>query len=374
MHNRHPLFTKLSAIGVTVLLATGCSSFAKNPVAERNELRQSSDASSEYRNRIGRHLYAGIGLGSSLKEPDTSEVPDVDVDDRVSGGGQITLGVDLSRQWSIELHAADLGNAGISPTGEISYRTFGGSALFYLGKNRHNWKREGLSGFGRIGYSALQNESIGDVEFEQINSTHFLFGAGVEYMTRLGLGLRLEGIAFEEDAQYGQLGLIYRTGRRERSRPIEIVQAPAPVIQQPVIPQPIIAAPVPALAVQPMVEEIPYDSCSEFSGTLEGVKFHTDSANLTTEADLILEGVASRLAECPSAPIGLTAHTDSVGEDAYNQKLSSERAKSVMRFLVNRGIDISRIQARAFGETRPIDTNETAAGRERNRRVELITN
>ena len=65
-------------------------------------------------------------------------------------------------------------------------------------------------------------------------------------------------------------------------------------------------------------------------------------------------------------------HTDSVGAEAYNQDLSKRRAQSVLRYLESRGIDSSRITARAFGETQPIDSNDTAQGRSRNRRVELI--
>jgi len=83
--------------------------------------------------------------------------------------------------------------------------------------------------------------------------------------------------------------------------------------------------------------------------------------------------VADRLAECPTTPVTISAHTDNVGDDNYNQNLSKGRAKSVLRFLFDRGIDINRMQARAFGETRPIDTNDTAEGRTRNRRVELST-
>jgi len=80
------------------------------------------------------------------------------------------------------------------------------------------------------------------VDFERVNETHFLFGAGLEYMTRVGLGVRLEGFAFDEDARFAQLGLIYRTGRREQVR--QIVQAP-------VAPEPVIVAPVPAVTVEP---------------------------------------------------------------------------------------------------------------------------
>ena len=171
--------------------------------------------------------------------------------------------------------------------------------------------------------------------------------------------MRAEGISFEEDAQFAQLGLIYRTGRRSERKPVEIVQAPAPVY----VPEPEPVAAVPADAPDP---------CVVFDGVLEGVNFHTDSAQLTDTAVNVLDGVASTLSQCDSAPISLSAHTDSVGAEAYNQDLSKRRAQSVLRYLESRGIDSSRITARAFGETQPIDSNDTAQGRSRNRRVELI--
>ncbi len=370
--------TKLAVISLTAILATGCSSFGKNPSVTRQSadsttaLRQNTDAQPRYENRIERHLYAGIGFGPSRMNPDTSQAPAFDVDETVDAGGQLTLGMDLSRQWSLELHTANLGSAGLSPQGRINYSIHGASALFYLGKNRHNYRRHGFSGFTRFGYAVLQNSAEDGVDYEQVNPSHFLFGAGLEYMTRLGLGLRLEGIAFEEDAQYAQLGLIYRTGRRDRRRTqtIETVERAAP---EPIVaPEPLIAPPVPALVVQEVYEPAPVNTCSQFNGTLEGVTFHSDSARLTDEANFILEDVAVRLSECSSTPVSISAHTDSVGNDQYNQDLSRERAKSVLRFLVQRGIDIGRMNARAFGETKPIDTNDTPEGRKRNRRVELI--
>ena len=67
----------------------------------------------------------------------------------------------------------------------------------------------------------------------------------------------------------------------------------------------------------------------------------------------------------------IAGHTDSSGEDAYNLRLSQERAESVLAFLVAQGIEANRLQARGYGETQPVADNGTNAGRERNRRVEF---
>ena len=74
----------------------------------------------------------------------------------------------------------------------------------------------------------------------------------------------------------------------------------------------------------------------------------------------------------PKLKASIEAHTDSVGSDAYNQKLSERRAASTVKALTDLGVDSSRIKAVGFGETRPVASNETAEGRAENRRVEAV--
>ena len=74
----------------------------------------------------------------------------------------------------------------------------------------------------------------------------------------------------------------------------------------------------------------------------------------------------------PSLKLEVEGHTDSVGTDEYNMKLSENRADSVRAYLVQQGINASSIPARGFGESQPVATNDTAAGRQQNRRVELV--
>ncbi len=77
----------------------------------------------------------------------------------------------------------------------------------------------------------------------------------------------------------------------------------------------------------------------------------------------------------PSFKLSLEGHTDDVGTDVSNQKLSEDRANAAKAYFVNKGIDESRITTTGFGESKPIADNKTVAGRTKNRRVEFrITN
>lgn len=104
---------------------------------------------------------------------------------------------------------------------------------------------------------------------------------------------------------------------------------------------------------------------------LEGVNFELNSATLTADAREILLRVADALRGEPSLRAEIAGHTDSSGSDEYNLRLSQQRAESVQAFLVSQGIDRSRLVARGYGESRPVADNTSAAGRERNRRVEF---
>ena len=104
---------------------------------------------------------------------------------------------------------------------------------------------------------------------------------------------------------------------------------------------------------------------------LDDVNFEFDSATLTSEAEMILDGVAAKLSANENVYVRLEGHTDSTGPEAYNLDLSQRRADSVRDYLAAHGIDPSHIRATGYGEEQPIATNETRAGRAENRRVEL---
>ena len=105
---------------------------------------------------------------------------------------------------------------------------------------------------------------------------------------------------------------------------------------------------------------------------LQGVHFDFDKATLRPEAKVILNEAAALLEKHERVVVEVAGHTDSVGTDAYNQGLSERRANAVRDYLVEKGIRASRLTARGYGESRPVASNDTDAGRQENRRVELV--
>jgi peptidoglycan-associated lipoprotein len=103
----------------------------------------------------------------------------------------------------------------------------------------------------------------------------------------------------------------------------------------------------------------------------EDVHFAFDRYNLRPEALKILDEAVAKLQANPSIQVTIEGHADSVGTQQYNLALGDRRANAARDYLVMRGIAASRLRTVSYGEDRPIDTNETAAGRARNRRAHL---
>ncbi|WP_417548493.1 OmpA family protein [Marinobacter segnicrescens] len=106
--------------------------------------------------------------------------------------------------------------------------------------------------------------------------------------------------------------------------------------------------------------------------TLGDVLFATGSAEIQGGTNQNLEKLVDFLKQYPDRQVLIEGHTDNVGSAAFNQTLSRQRAESVRRFLVDRGIDGRRLQVSGFGFERPVASNATATGRQQNRRVEVV--
>jgi OmpA-OmpF porin, OOP family len=106
--------------------------------------------------------------------------------------------------------------------------------------------------------------------------------------------------------------------------------------------------------------------------SLDGTHFDFDKSTLRPAAITKLDAAVKIMNDNPGIEINIEGHTDSVGSDAYNEKLSERRAAAVRAYLVREGIDDSRLNSIGYGESRPEASNDTAEGRAQNRRVDLI--
>lgn len=106
--------------------------------------------------------------------------------------------------------------------------------------------------------------------------------------------------------------------------------------------------------------------------TLPDVLFDSGKSTLNPGANSTLDRVADFLKSNNGYSVVIEGHTDSVGSEEYNQQLSERRAESVVSSLRSRGVGGDQLQARGAGESAPVTSNDTAAGRQQNRRVEII--
>lgn len=104
---------------------------------------------------------------------------------------------------------------------------------------------------------------------------------------------------------------------------------------------------------------------------LRNIFFESKQYNLQPASTTELDKLVKLLTENPTMQAEISGHTDNVGSDADNQLLSQNRAKAVVEYLVQKGIKADRLKAKGFGETKPVDTNDTDAGRAQNRRTEM---
>jgi OOP family OmpA-OmpF porin len=135
--------------------------------------------------------------------------------------------------------------------------------------------------------------------------------------------------------------------------------APPPPPPPPAEPAP---APTPAPAPVPTSEKVSY-SADAF--------FDFDKAVLKPAGKASLDDLTSKLKDINLEVIIAVGHTDSIGTDAYNQKLSVRRAEAVKAYLQSKGVEANRIYTEGKGEKQPVADNKTAEGRAKNRRVEI---
>ncbi|MDO6460173.1 OmpA family protein [Granulosicoccaceae sp. 1_MG-2023] len=334
-------------------------------------------------------FYIGLGAGLSQLEPGTKNTGYY-VDDKSDFGYKLYAGWDFAKRWSAELYYDDLGEAVlkndfINNQGDVGYKLYGLQALYHFYNNRGTdglMARHGWDFFGKLGVGSLSNDT--DLPYKKEHKVHASLGLGTEYEWANGFAVRAEAETYDDDIQFYSLGLLKRFGG---ATPAPVV-VPEPVVEEePQVevaptPEPVVVAPsdsdndgvideldqCPDTAPGMQVNE---QGCDVFNAVLEGVQFATDSAELTAESRGILNDAAATLSRFPSVRIAVMAHTDNVGAAEYNMQLSKRRAASVVRYLMEQGIDGDRLRPEAYGESQPRATNATPEGRYANRRVEF---
>ena len=104
---------------------------------------------------------------------------------------------------------------------------------------------------------------------------------------------------------------------------------------------------------------------------LRGVNFDFDKSDIRPDSRPVLDQAAEVLRQSPNVRISVEGHTDAVGSEVYNEKLSVRRAEAVFRYLVNHGVTPERMEVTGSGQARPVADNDSESGRAQNRRVEL---
>jgi outer membrane protein OmpA-like peptidoglycan-associated protein len=106
--------------------------------------------------------------------------------------------------------------------------------------------------------------------------------------------------------------------------------------------------------------------------SMSDILFDVGKATLKPDLKTNLAKIAGILTVYKDVNVLVEGHTDSTGTDEFNQKLSEDRSNSVMQYLIEQGVAAPRLQATGYGETKPVATNATAEGRQKNRRVDLV--
>jgi len=312
-------------------------------------------------------------------------------DDRLLDDGLhygASIGKHLSEQWSVQLtgYTGDFDNDGKKPEwtwpasfdGSISGLSFDVLRVFARDSRISPYL------LGGIGYQSSDYEGA-----ERDDNVTASLGLGLMWdLARSADGSRTVQLRPEVrtrwDLQTGdplndivaQVGIAFGWGA---PRPVAQVEAPPPPPPPPPAPAPEKCGDADADGVCDMDDRCP--------GTPAGVKvdkvgcpleqtlkllFDFDSAELRPESINELERLVKLMGDVPFATALIEGHTDSIGSDAYNLKLSDRRAKAVYDYLTSRGVDPARLSSIGHGESKPIADNATEEGRQLNRRVMLI--
>ncbi|RVT84589.1 hypothetical protein DXV76_10590 [Rhodobacteraceae bacterium CCMM004] len=163
--------------------------------------------------------------------------------------------------------------------------------------------------------------------------------------------------------------------RRDGTAPAS--SAPAPAVAAATVPEapPAETAPTPAsVALEPegMLDPAACTGRFEILSRTDNITFGSGNRAIRPTSFPLLDSLAGIIQRCPDMVVEVGGHTDSLGSDAQNQRLSEQRAASVVTYLVDKGVDPARLRSKGYGESEPIASNDTAEGQARNRRISFV--
>ncbi|UQV45717.1 OmpA family protein [Janthinobacterium lividum] len=327
--------------------------------------------------------YLGAGVGQSratIDEPRlraslaaNGETVTGFTKDQRDTGYKLFVGRQLNQYFAVEGGYFDLGKFDFRSTtsgngvlnGQAAFR---GVNLDLLGQLPLSQR---LSLLGRVGmhYTKTNTEFSGNRLLGSTNThaserkLNAKLGLGLEYKFSEALALRGEveryrlndAVGNRGDADLYSVSLVYKLGRPASATP---AYQPAPEVA------PVVAMPAPLIEAKPA----PVPVAEKVSFASEAL-FDFDQSTLKPQGKAALDQLLGRLTGMDLEVIVTVGHTDAVGSDAYNQKLSQRRAEAVKAYLVAQGVETSRVYTEGKGETQPVADNTSAAGRAKNRRV-----
>ncbi|WP_298403366.1 OmpA family protein [Janthinobacterium sp.] len=327
--------------------------------------------------------YIGAGVGQSratIDEPRlraslaaNGETVTGFTKDQRDTGYKLFVGRQLNQYFAVEAGYFDLGKFDFKSTtsgngvlnGEAGFR---GVNLDLLGQLPLSQR---LSLLGRVGmhYTKTNTEFSGNRLLGSTNThaserkLNAKLGLGLEYKFSEALALRGEveryrlndAVGNRGDADLYSVSLVYKLGRPASATP---AYQPAPEVA------PVVAMPAPLIEAKPAPAPV-----SEKVSFASEALFDFDQSTLKPQGKAALDQLLGQLTGMDLEVIVTVGHTDAVGSDAYNQKLSQRRAEAVKAYLVAQGVETSRVYTEGKGETQPVADNTTAAGRAKNRRV-----
>ena len=343
-------------------------------------------ASSQFAAAADSEWYGGIGVGQSRAKIDDPRITSgllssgyattsITNDERDTGY-KIFGGYKFNKNFALESGYFDLGKFSFVATtvpagtlsGQIKLRGINFDALGILPIT------DNFSAFGRIGvqYAEARDNFSGTGAVRVTNpnpskrQANPKIGLGVQYDVTPALGLRAEAERYRINDAVGNrgdidvysLGLLYRFGgskpapaaREEVREPVRVVAAPPPVVE-----------PAPVVVAAPMPERVTFSTDSLFS---------FDKSVVKPEGKRALDKFAQDLKGTQYNQVSITGHTDRLGSDAYNMRLSNRRAEAVKAYLVDpAGIDASKIVTHGKGETEPVTKPGDCKGNKRTKKL-----